>query len=177
MSVYEVLGKFDSPNFIKVVDSYDIVEKNGDTEVDKNKFMIMEEVQGHSLKHLLKARSIDPYGEQTIHPILSRNQFIKYALKMAKVIQFLNTTAGIIHSNISPSNWMIHSTGSLILHGFSKAKLLSKTAIWTGKLPALRTDISSLHETLQWMKKQTEQAYEMDAGKMNVYHSVVNVYG
>jgi len=63
MSVYEVLGKFDSPNFIKVVDSYDIVEKNGDTEVDKNKFMIMEEVQGHSLKHLLKARSIDPYGE------------------------------------------------------------------------------------------------------------------
>ena len=41
-TVYEMLDSYNSPNFIKVVDSYDI-----DT---KNKFLIMEEVKGQSLK-------------------------------------------------------------------------------------------------------------------------------
>ena len=69
-----------------------------------------------------------------MHPILSKKQFIKYAIEMAKIVKTLNIDVGVVHYNMLPKNWMIRETGEFVLSGFTKAKIIAKVSVWIGKL-------------------------------------------
>jgi serine/threonine protein kinase len=115
----------DHPNIIKLIEVFD--NRTAEGMVEKHVHFVYELASRGALEDYLKLQRMDEARDSPV----SKEQFLKWGLSMARTVQYLHEKKFIIHLDLHIRNWFLREDLDIVLGDFGCAKVLGEG----GKVP------------------------------------------
>ena len=107
-------------NHKDVIKLHDVFDRRKLTHSDKSVSFVYELCEGNSLNKILESRKDKGMKD------LPKGIYLKWALSMARAVQYLNQKHYILHSDLHAANWFLRSTGEIVSGDFGCSFVLGK---------------------------------------------------
>src|SRR5215510_11379212 len=154
-----IQSQFDHPNIVRVYEFF---------AAEDNYYLVMEYVQGMSLRDLL-ARQGAPTPAQAVYLLKQALASLDYAYNFSYLDESDHRHAGIIHRDIKPANMLLDPAGRLKITDFGIVKVM-------GEETSLAMTQSGFHPgTVEYMSPEQLLGHEIDI-RADIYSLGVTFY-